>query len=91
MKVVYRKLAGGKLNTDLSVGAISGMAGARDGLKAVENRTLDGKIIVYPMLHDLGLIPLGELGTAFPTVAAKLNQGAWCKAAEDELLRVAGA
>ena len=68
---------------------ISGMAGAADGIAAVENRTLAGKIIVYPMLHDLGLIPLAELHKKFPTVAAKLDNGAWCKAAEQELLRVA--
>lgn len=90
MKVVYRKLAEGRLDTDLSVGAVSGMAGAKDGLKAVENRSLDGKIIVYPMLHDLGLVPLDELAERFPTVAKKLNHGAWCRDAEDELLRVAG-
>ena len=65
------------------------MAGAVDGIAAVENRTLAGKIIVYPMLHDIGLIPLAELHKQFPTVAAKLDKGAWCKAAEQELLRVA--
>jgi hypothetical protein len=71
MKSVYRKLTEGRLNTDLSVGAVSGMAGAREGLKAVENRSLDGKIIVYPMLHDLGLIPLEKLAATYPTVATK--------------------
>ena len=87
MKVVYRKLADGKLDTDLSVGAICGMAGAREGLKAVENRTMDGKIIVYPELHDLGLIPLEKLAESLPSVAALLHNGAWSKEAEAELLR----
>ena len=65
------------------------MAGAIDGIASVENRTLAGKIIVYPMLHDVPLIPLSELHKHYPTVAAKLTNGQWNKAAEQELLRVA--
>ena len=43
------------------------------------------------MLHDVGLTRLSDLGDRFPTVAAKLEDGQWCKAAEQELLRAAGA
>ncbi len=89
MKIVLSKVIKDQLDTNISVDAISGMAGATDGIAAVENRTLAGKIIVYPMLHDLGLTPLSELGNKFPTVAAKLNHGAWTKSAEIELLRIA--
>jgi threonine dehydrogenase-like Zn-dependent dehydrogenase len=89
MKIVLNKVTKGTLDTNCSVDAISGMAGAVDGIAAVENRTLAGKIIVYPMLHDIGLIPLSGLHKKFPTVAAKLEHGQWCKAAEQELLRVA--
>ncbi|HEY3285389.1 MAG TPA: alcohol dehydrogenase catalytic domain-containing protein, partial [Armatimonadota bacterium] len=90
MKIVLAKVREGQLLTNMSVDAISGMAGALEGLAAVENRVLAGKIIVYPHLHDLGLIPLNKLGEAFPTVAAKLDHGNWCAEAESELLRVAG-
>jgi threonine dehydrogenase-like Zn-dependent dehydrogenase len=90
MKIVLRKVTAGQLSTNSSVDAVSGMAGATEGIAAVENRTLAGKIIVYPMLHDLGLIPLVDLHKSFPTVAAKLDNGQWTKAAEEELLRVAG-
>jgi hypothetical protein len=90
MKIVLQKVIRRKLDTNRSVDAVSGIAGAADGIAAVENRTLAGKIIVYPMLHDVGLIPLSELPKRFPTVAAKLDNGAWCLAAEQELLRVAG-
>jgi threonine dehydrogenase-like Zn-dependent dehydrogenase len=90
MKIVLRKVTTGQLSTNTSVDAVSGMAGATDGIAAVENRTLAGKIIVYPMLHDMGLIPLVDLHKRFPTVAAKLDNGRWTKAAEQELLRVAG-
>ena len=90
MKIVLQKVTSGQLNTNCSIDAVSGMAGATEGIAAVENRTLAGKIIVYPMLHDIGLIPLVDLHKPFPTVAAKLDHGQWTKAAEEELLRVAG-
>lgn len=89
-KIVLRKVTTGRLNTNCSVDAVSGMAGATEGMAAVEKRTLAGKIVVYPMLHDMGLIPLVELHQHYPTVAAKLEHGQWTRAAEDELLRVAG-
>lgn len=89
MKIVLDKVQKGQLNTDCSVDAVSGMAGAKDGIAAVENRTLAGKIIVYPQLHDLPLTPLSELKTKYPTVAAKLQNGQWTKAAEQELLSIA--
>jgi hypothetical protein len=63
------------------------MGGAIDGIAAVENRTLSGKIVVYPALHEVGLIPLTELDRHFPSVAEKLDDGSWTKAAEEELLK----
>ena len=89
MRIVLRKVEREGFDTNASVDAVSGMAGAIDGIACVENRTLAGKIIVYPMLHDVGLIPLNQLGSQFPTVAAKLDGGKWTRAAEQELLRVA--
>lgn len=88
MKILLGKVTSGQLNTNSSVDAVSGMAGAIDGIRAVENRTMAGKIIVYPMLPDVPLIPLEELGKHFPTVAEKLENGQWCRAAEEELIRV---
>jgi len=90
LRIVLKKVEGDQLDTDASVDAISGMAGATEGIAAVENRTMAGKIIVYPMLHDVGLIPLTELDKHFPTVTEKLDNGKWNREAERELLRVAG-
>jgi threonine dehydrogenase-like Zn-dependent dehydrogenase len=89
MRIMLRKVERDGFDTNASVDAISGMAGAIDGIASVENRTLAGKIIVYPMLHDVGLIPLSELGRHYPTVAEKLDDGKWTREAEQELLRVA--
>ncbi|HBF35545.1 TPA: alcohol dehydrogenase, partial [Candidatus Sumerlaeota bacterium] len=88
MKIVLDKVQGNQLDTNLSVDAVSGMAGGGDGIGAVEKRTLSGKIIVYPQLHNLGLTPLATIAQALPTVAALLNNGKWTKAAEEELLKV---
>ena len=90
MRIVLKKVERDELDTNASLDAVSGMAGAIDGIACVENRTLAGKIIVYPMLHDVGLIPLAEMDRHFPTVAEKLDRGKWTRAAEEELLRVAG-
>jgi len=90
MRIVLRKVQRDQLDTNASVDAICGMSGATDGIAAVESRALAGKIIVYPMLHDLGLIPLAQLKRHFPTVAEKLDNGKWTREAERELLRVAG-
>lgn len=89
MRLVLQKVVDGKLDTNLSVGAVSGMAGALDGLRAVEERTMDGKIVVYPSLKNLDLVPLDQLETRFPTVAEKMANGVWTQAAEEELLKVA--
>ena len=89
MQIVLKKIERGRLDTNCSVDAVSGMTGALDGLAAVENRTLAGKIIVYPELHGLGLIRLSELPQLYPSVAAALQNGQWTAEAEKELLRVA--
>jgi L-sorbose 1-phosphate reductase len=86
MRIVLRKVVEGSLDTNLSVGAVSGMKGAIAGIRAVENRTITGKIMVYPMLHDLDLTPLEQLAEKLPAVHAKLRNGQWNREAENELV-----
>lgn len=88
MQLVLEKVESGQMDTNVSVDAISGMAGAIDGIRAVENRTMAGKILVYPQLHETPLIPLAELGEHYPSVAEKLTGGVWTRQAEQELLKV---
>lgn len=90
MMLVLEKVVSGRLDTNRSVDAVSGMAGAVDGLAAVENRTLAGKIVVYPMLHGMALTPLNRLGNTLPVVAGKLDHGHWTLAAESSLVGKAG-
>jgi hypothetical protein len=52
----------------------------------VENRSIAGKIIVYPACKSLKLTKLEDLRNDFPQIAEKLNNGLWTLPAEKELL-----
>jgi len=86
MKRMLEKAESGRLDTNLSVAAISGFEGATAGIRAVENRSIAGKIIVYPACRDLGLVTLKEMAEKMPEVAKFLNDGLWTKKAEQKLL-----
>ncbi len=72
MKAVLAKVLARRLDTNLSVAAVSGLDGAIEGIRAVEKNLLPGKIMVYPSCNGLGLTPLGV--------------SPWDKQAEDRLL-----
>jgi len=86
MKRMLAKAESGRLDTNVSVAAVSGLDGAVEGIRAVENRTIAGKIIVYPACKGLGLTRLEELNEKLPEVGAKLKNGLWTNAAEKALL-----
>jgi threonine dehydrogenase-like Zn-dependent dehydrogenase len=86
MERVLARAESGKLDTNISVGAVCGLDGAIDGIKAVENRSIAGKIIVYPACKGLALTPLAKLKEKMPQVAERLNNGLWTKQAEEKLL-----
>ena len=82
MKQVLAKVVSRRLDTNLSVAAVSGLDGAIDGIRAVEKNLMPGKIIVYPSCRGLKLTPLTELGGKLP-----LEEGHWNKKAEEALIR----
>jgi threonine dehydrogenase-like Zn-dependent dehydrogenase len=88
MKRMLAKVESGRLDTNLSVAAISGLEGATDGIRAVENRSIAGKIIVYPACRSLGLVRLEEIKEQMPEVAQCLNEGLWTRQAEQKLLEM---
>ncbi len=78
----------GELSPNHSVAAIGGVNAAAEGIRAVKEGSFPGKIVIWPQLVDLPLIPLPRLAEYLPNVAAKLTpSGMWTKEAEDELLR----
>lgn len=86
MRTVLDKIEKGVIDTHISLDAVTGMAGFKDAIDAVVNRTSGGKIMVYPMLHDLPLTRLADMAEQLPHVAAELKDGVWTKAAEEALL-----
>lgn len=86
MRTVLRKIEEGIIDTHISLDAVTGMAGFRDAIGSVMNRTSGGKIMVFPMLHDLPLTRLVDMPEKLPHVAAKLRNGIWTKEAEQALL-----
>lgn len=86
MKRMLEKVETGRLDTNVSVAAVTGFEGAVDGIRAVENRSIAGKIMVYPACKGLGLTRLEELATKMPEVAAALRDGLWTAEAEKKLL-----
>jgi threonine dehydrogenase-like Zn-dependent dehydrogenase len=88
MKRMLEKAESGRLDTNLSVAAVCGLAGATDGIRAVENRSIAGKIVVYPACKDLPLVPLEKISEEMPAVAECLNDGLWTPEAEKKLIEI---
>jgi threonine dehydrogenase-like Zn-dependent dehydrogenase len=86
MKIVLKKAESRKLDTNLSVAAVSGLDGAIEGIRAVENHSTPGKIIVYPKCKGLVLTTLQQLQDKLPQVAGHLDSGCWTANAEKALL-----
>ncbi len=86
MKRILSNVESDRLDTNVSVAAISGLEGAVDGIRAVENRAIAGKIVVYPACKGLGLTELDQLAEKLPEVAACLRDGLWTTQAEKKLL-----
>jgi D-arabinose 1-dehydrogenase-like Zn-dependent alcohol dehydrogenase len=79
----------GALSPNRSVAAIGSLAAAFDGLKAVKDQTLSGKIVIYPHIKEMPLTALPDLKDILPSVYAKLKDGReWTVEAEDEFLRL---
>jgi threonine dehydrogenase-like Zn-dependent dehydrogenase len=88
MKRMLEKAESGRLDTNLSVAAVCGLAGATNGIRAVEDRSIAGKIVVYPACKDLPLVPLEKMSKKMPEVAGCLNKGLWTREAEQKLLEM---
>jgi threonine dehydrogenase-like Zn-dependent dehydrogenase len=87
--LVLDKTSTGELSPNRSVAAIGSLRAARDGLKAVKDATLAGKVVIYPNIKEMPLTPLTEFKDKFPSVYARLNElGEWTQAAEEEFLRL---
>ncbi len=86
MKRELAKLESGFLDTNISVAAVCGLDGVLDGIHAIENRSIAGKIIAYPVCKGLPLTMIAKMTEKFPEVAVCLDNGIWTAQAEQKLL-----
>jgi threonine dehydrogenase-like Zn-dependent dehydrogenase len=87
--LVLDKTNTGELSPNRSVAAIGSLSAARDGLQAVKDASLAGKVLIYPNIKEMPLTPIAEFKEKYPSVYARFNElGEWTKAAEEEFLRL---
>jgi threonine dehydrogenase-like Zn-dependent dehydrogenase len=67
-ELVLEKNNAGELSPNRSVAAIGSLSSARDGLQAVKDATLAGKVVIYPNIKEMPLTRLEELKEKMPTV-----------------------
>jgi L-sorbose 1-phosphate reductase len=91
LRATLGRLESGALATDRVVAAVGGIGAVRDGLLAVRDGRYLGKTVIYPQLLELPLMSVAEVGQRYASVGALLTDGKyWNRAAEAELLRLAG-
>ncbi len=89
LRLMLHQAESGQLSPNRSVAAIGSLSAAREGLRAVEEATFPGKIVIYPHIQEMPLTGLPELKERLPTVYARLKDGReWTVEAERELLRL---
>ncbi|MGD0572432.1 MAG: alcohol dehydrogenase catalytic domain-containing protein [Sedimentisphaerales bacterium] len=86
MKRELAKLESGLLDTNISVAAVCGLDGVCDGIRAIENRSIAGKIIAYPACKGLPLTMIAKMTEKLTDVATCLSNGIWTAQAEQKLL-----
>ena len=89
MLMVLDKTYSSELSPNRSVSAIGSLSAAKDGLKAVKDASLPGKVVIYPNIKEFPLTTLAELKEKLPSVYALLNEREeWTNEAEAEFLRL---
>jgi L-sorbose 1-phosphate reductase len=89
LRLMLRQAESGELSPNRAVAAIGSLNAAKDGLKAVQDTTFPGKVVIFPHIKDFPLTALPDLKDKLPTVYAKLKNGReWTVEAEEEFLRL---
>ncbi len=84
---VLQSVEAGERDTNRSVAAIGGLFSALEGLKAVKEARFPGKVVIYPQIPDLPLIPLEKIPETLPEIGTYLSKdGTWTQQAEEKLL-----
>ncbi|MGD8626491.1 MAG: alcohol dehydrogenase catalytic domain-containing protein [Anaerolineae bacterium] len=89
LRLMLNQAESGALSPNRSVAAVGSLGAARDGLRAVQEATYPGKVVIYPHIREMPLTALPDLEERLPSVYALLKDGReWTVEAEREFLRV---
>jgi threonine dehydrogenase-like Zn-dependent dehydrogenase len=84
-----RMAASGEISPNQSVAAIGGIAAMWDGVAAVKEGRVTGRVVIFPQIENFPLTELPALRFCLPSVHNLLGPGeTWTKEAEEELLRI---
>jgi len=87
MRLMLQEMEEGSLSTARSVVAVGSLDAAHEGLRAVAEATLSGKVIIYPNIRTFPITSTADLRDRLPTVYARLRGGAeWTTDAEAAFL-----
>jgi len=65
----------GRLVTELSLAAVSDMQSVSAGLRAAQQGTFTGKVVVFPFASGIGLASLDQLGKQEPDLGEEMDAG----------------
>jgi len=88
LKMMLNAAESQQLDPNLSVVAVSGFRGVKEGLEGVVHQAFPGKVVIYPQVLDFPLTRLPELKETLPGVYAKLGPNeSWTIDAEEQFLK----
>ncbi len=82
---VLEKIESGEIDPDFNVAAIGGLMSTKAGLEGVKAGTYTGKVVIYPQLKHLPLMPLHELKKWDAELGEFIERSAWSLQAEQLL------
>lgn len=90
MNTILEKIESKSLRADRTVAAIGGMNASKEGLVAVAQGTMPGKVVIYPHI-SFPLTDIRDLENVAPSLASRLENGmSWTMEAEQALLSTEG-
>ncbi len=88
MKKTLELVENGLLSTNLSLAAVADMDSVSEGIEALIEGRYNGKVVVFPGAHGLGIKSVEELAEEIPEIKEHLIDGKyWTNEAEDVFLR----
>lgn len=83
MLVTYDRVREGRLDTNMSLAAVGGLAQAKEGLEGVAEGRYYGKVVIFPWLEDFPLTRVSELNG----LKGLRSNEVWTKEAEEAFFR----